>query len=177
MYILENLLLAYCACRCSVLQTWTHYLRVCLHCCPFCTHRESDVMLEICWKIETNQFRRRWYEMERSDKSMSYFTCMLFIRLRYYWICRQRSNYQNKTSWRRRSLRNGRLEPQRGRSQPAVDCLTSVGRPSKSPGISGSLHKSGVTSRSPGIVKKTPGIEGIWAENFICARNANLCRI
>ena len=34
-------------------------------------------------------------------------------------------------------------------------------RPAKSPGISGSLQKSGLTSRSPGIVKKTPGIEGI----------------
>ena len=34
-------------------------------------------------------------------------------------------------------------------------------RPAKSPGISGSLQKWGVISRSPGIVKKTPGIEGI----------------
>ena len=36
-----------------------------------------------------------------------------------------------------------------------------MGRPAKSPGISGSLQKWGVISRSPGIVKKTPGIEGI----------------
>ena len=36
-----------------------------------------------------------------------------------------------------------------------------IHRPAKSPGISGSLQKSGVISRSPGIVKKTPGIEGI----------------
>ena len=34
-------------------------------------------------------------------------------------------------------------------------------RPAKSPGISGSLQKWGVISRSPGIVKKTPGTEGI----------------
>ena len=34
-------------------------------------------------------------------------------------------------------------------------------RPAKSPGIFGSLQKWGVISRSPGIVKKTPGIEGI----------------
>ena len=34
-------------------------------------------------------------------------------------------------------------------------------RPAKSPGISGSLQRWGVISRSPGIVKKTPGIEGI----------------
>ena len=32
-------------------------------------------------------------------------------------------------------------------------------RPAKSPGISGSLQKWGVISRSPGIAKKTPGIE------------------
>ena len=34
-------------------------------------------------------------------------------------------------------------------------------RPAKSPGISGSLQKWRVTSRSPGNVKKSPGIEGI----------------
>ena len=50
-------------------------------------------------------------------------------------------------------------------------------RPAKSPGMSGSLQKSGVISRSPGIVKKTPGIEGILLQNFLCARNANFCRI
>ena len=40
-----------------------------------------------------------------------------------------------------------------------IVCTSS--RPAKSPGISGSLQKSGVISRSPGMVKKTPGIEGI----------------
>ena len=32
-------------------------------------------------------------------------------------------------------------------------------------------------SRSPGIVKKTPGIEGILFLKKICARNANFGRI
>ena len=50
-------------------------------------------------------------------------------------------------------------------------------RPAKSPGISGSLQKWGVISRSPGIVKKTPGIEGILFLQKIRARNENLCRI
>ena len=35
------------------------------------------------------------------------------------------------------------------------------GRPAKCPGISGSLQKWRVICRSPGIVKKSPGIEGI----------------
>ena len=34
-------------------------------------------------------------------------------------------------------------------------------RPAKSPGISGSLQKWRVISRSPGIVKKSPGMEVI----------------
>ena len=50
-------------------------------------------------------------------------------------------------------------------------------RTAKSPGISGSLQKWGVISRSPGIVKKTPGIEGIRLQNLVCGRNANFCRI
>ena len=41
------------------------------------------------------------------------------------------------------------------------DSFSDRSRPAKSPGISGSLQKSGVISRSPGMVKKTPGIEGI----------------
>ena len=35
-----------------------------------------------------------------------------------------------------------------------------VSRPAKFPGISGSLQKWRVISRSPGIAKETPGIEG-----------------
>ena len=50
-------------------------------------------------------------------------------------------------------------------------------RPAKSPGISGSLQKWRVISRSPGIVKKTPGIEGIWVINDLSARNPDFCRI
>ena len=41
--------------------------------------------------------------------------------------------------------------------------------------VSGSLQKWGVISRSPGIVKKTPGIEGIGLQNCLCARNGNFC--
>ena len=41
-------------------------------------------------------------------------------------------------------------------------------RPAKSPGISGSLQKSGVISRSPGMVKKTPGTEGICRSRPKC---------
>ena len=54
-----------------------------------------------------------------------------------------------------------------GRTYVGVDQVTQLNlvlyntRPAKSPGISGSLQKWGVISRSPGIVKKTPGIEGI----------------
>ena len=36
-----------------------------------------------------------------------------------------------------------------------------VSRPAKCPGISGSLEEWGVISRSPGSVKKSPGVEGI----------------
>ena len=43
-------------------------------------------------------------------------------------------------------------------------------RPAKSPGISGSLQKSGVISRSPGIVKKTPGIR-LFANDVIMIRS------
>ena len=39
--------------------------------------------------------------------------------------------------------------------------MIAYARPAKSPGISGSLQKSGVISRSPGMVQKIPGIEGI----------------
>ena len=46
-----------------------------------------------------------------------------------------------------------RLDPPGGDTQNT--------RPAKSPGISESLQKSGVISRSPGMVKKTPGIEVI----------------
>ena len=49
-----------------------------------------------------------------------------------------------------------------------------VCRPAKSPGISGSLQKWGVISRSPGIVKKTPGIEGIWLQFFFLRKKCEL---
>ena len=52
-----------------------------------------------------------------------------------------------------------------------------ISRPAKSPGISGSLQKWRVISRSPGIVKKTPGIEVIWVINNFPARNPDFCRI
>ena len=51
-----------------------------------------------------------------------------------------------------------------------------IRRPAKSPGISGSLQKSGVISRSPGTVKKTPGIEGIRVIRIFSARNRDFCR-
>ena len=50
-------------------------------------------------------------------------------------------------------------------------------QPAKSPGISGSLQKWRVISRSPGMLKKSPGIAGILLLNNFCGRNANFCRI
>ena len=50
-------------------------------------------------------------------------------------------------------------------------------RPVKSRGISRSLQKWRMVSRSPGIVPKSPGIEVIWLIYYFSARNPNVCRI